>query len=190
MTESHSAAVASARTPALWVPVMLLAYGILRFVDRIGGTDESGPLWVTGHLCFLAAIVGVAVLDLLLWRRLGRSTATDIALAAGLAGSSAFVWVILGDIFPDVHSDLPVPDPVTAVAPVAFLLGLFVLLGISAARGQFPWPHWVLVVVGFGSVAASLQLLPLAAVLLLLGFEPLRSPRRLIGHRPPSRLHS
>ncbi|WP_188836346.1 hypothetical protein [Flexivirga endophytica] len=184
MSQSRSPTIESTRIPALCVPALLLAYGILRFVDRIGGTDESGPLWVAGHLCFLGAIVGVAVLDVLLWRSLGQSLVTDTADVLGLAGSAAFVWVIVGDISPSIHSELPVPGPVTALGPPAFLLGIFMLLGVAALRAQFPWPHWILVVVGFSCVAASLALLPLAAVLLLVGFEPLRSHQRLIGERP------
>lgn len=186
MNQFRSPIHRSARVPALWVPVMLLAYGMLRFVDRIGGTDGSGPLWVAGHLCFLVAIVGVAVLDVLLWRGLGSRPVTDIADVLGLAGSAAFVWVILGDIFPSIHSELPVPDLVTALGPLAFLFGLFTLLAVTASHDGFPWPHWVLVVLGFGCVAASLDLLPLAAALVMVGFEPLRSDRRLVGdrHRP------
>ncbi|MBB2893119.1 hypothetical protein [Flexivirga oryzae] len=187
MNQSRSLAVDSARVPALWVPAMLLAYGLFRFLDRLGGTDRSGPLWVAGHVCFLVAIIGVAALDVMVWRRLGRSLAPDAALVAGLLGSAAFVWVILGDIFPGVHSNYPVPDLVAAAGPPAFLVGLFGLLGSLAHRGLFPWPHWALVVIGFGCVGVSLQLLPLAAVILLLAFEPFRSAtRRLVGGRAPT----
>lgn len=173
--------------PGLWVPVLLLAYGVLRFVDRLGGSDGSGPLWVAGHVCFLVAIVGVAALDVLLWRGLRRNLLTDVADVIGLAGAAAFVWVILGDIFPAVDD---APDLVTALGPPAFLFGIFALLGVAARDKQLPWPHWVLVVVGFGCIAASLDLLPLAAVVLLLGFEPLRSHRRLVGRLPSARVRS
>ncbi len=166
--------------PALWVPVALLAYGVLRFVDRLGGTDESGPLWVAGHLCFLAAIFGIAVLDVLLWRGLDKSIVADTADVVGLAGAAAFIWVILGDIFPAVDTDFPAPDVVTLLGPPAFLFGIFALLAVAAVRGQFSWPHWVLVVLGFCCIAASLVLLPVAAALLMVGFEPLRSHRRLL----------
>lgn len=183
--QSRSPVTESARVPASWVPLLLFAYGTFRFIDRIGGSDRSGPWWVIGHVCFLGAILGIAALIVLLWRELDRSIVTDIADVAGVAGAAAFVWVILGDIFPAIDD---APDLVTALGPPAFLIGLFTLLGVAARRGQFPWPHWVLVVIGFGCVVASLDLLPLAAIVLLLGFEPLRTLRRLVGHRPSERV--
>lgn len=178
MSQSRSPVVELAHVPGLWVPVFLFAYGVLRLVDRMGGSDGSGPWWVAGHVCCLAAVVGVGMREVLLWRGLRRSLLTDVADVIGLAGAAAFVWVILGDIFPGLGG---APDLLTALGPPAFLFGLFALLGVAAMRQQFPWPHWVLVIVGFGCVATSLNLLPLAAVVLLLGFEPLRSERRLVG---------
>jgi hypothetical protein len=59
------------------------------------------------------------------------------------------------------------------VGPVLYQVGsLVVLIGLVVAR-RLPWWSPVLVLVGFGSIAVSLDLLPIASVLVGAGLAPI-----------------
>lgn len=160
------------RAAAVGVPLSLLTYGILRLIDRVGGTDQSGWLWVTGHLFLLAAFLGLAALLLLARHRLGSTALGWPAAGLGLAGAAAAVWVTLGDIVPSLDRAWSTPDVVTDLGPPALVLGVLTLLALAVRRGLFTWPHLFLVALGFGGIVVSLDLLPLSAVLLGVGLRP------------------
>ncbi|WP_307812876.1 hypothetical protein [Micromonospora coerulea] len=168
------------RPAALAAPVLLFGYGILRLLDgRDGYRDKSGWPWRVGHILFLLGIVLFAVLMVEL-RRLLLATSprlrvlTDVATVAGLVGAAAFVWVILGDIFPGFADAVPPPDPVLAGGPALFQLGLLTLLVRAVAVRLLPAWGPVLVLVGFVAIAVDLDLLPLGAALVFAGLLPIR----------------
>jgi hypothetical protein len=103
----------------------------------------------------------------LIWKLRDVST---VAATAALAGSSAFVWVILGDLFDDLSG---LPDPLMIAGPVLFQLGMLALLVVLVLRREVPVWSPVLVLAGFVLFMVNLDLLPLGALLLLGGFAPL-----------------
>jgi hypothetical protein len=155
-------------------PLFLLAYGLLRLVDGLDGSHGPGWAWNLGHACFLVAFLLLAALA---WRLRDVSV---LAATAALAGSAAFVWVILGDLFDDLPG---LPDPVMVAGPLLFQLGMLALLTVLAVRRVVPVWSPVLVLAGFLLFMVDLDLLPLGAVLLLGGLAAIPAARQLAAAR-------
>lgn len=145
-------------------PLFLLAYGLLRLVDGLDGSHGPGWAWNIGHAFFLVAFL---MFGALVWRLRDVSV---VAAAAALAGSAAFVWVILSDLFDDLPG---LPDPLMIAGPLLFQVGVLALLTVLAVRRDVPVWSPVLVLVGFVLFMINLDLLPLGALLLLAGLVPL-----------------
>ncbi len=150
-------------------PLFLLAYGLLRLVDGLDGSHGPGWAWNVGHTCFLIAFL---MFGALVWKLRDVSV---VAAIAGLVGSSAFVWVILGDLFQDLPG---LPDVLMIAGPLLFQLGVLALLTLLAVRHLMPMWSPALVLVGLVLFVVDLDLLPLGALLLLVGLAPL-AVRRL-----------
>jgi hypothetical protein len=173
------------RITAVGGPLFLFIYGVLHLIYDRGGNYGRDVVWNVGHVFFLLAILffgGMAVglgSQVSSWSGRYRFVA-NVALGATLAGVSAFVWVILGDLFPWFDEAVVVPAAALAVGPLLFQLGLLTLLvQLAVARHIRAWSP-ALVVLGFISIAVHLDLLPVAAVLLLAGLSP------LFTHKPPA----
>ena len=149
---------------AIGGPLFLLAYGLLRLVDGIDGSHGPGWAWNVGHAFFLVAFL---MFGALVWKLRDVSVVASIA---ALAGSAAFVWVILGDLFDDLSG---LPEPLMIAGPLLFQVGVLALLTILAIRRVVPAWSPVLVLVGFVLFMVNLDLLPLGALLLLGGLAPL-----------------
>ncbi|WP_262281724.1 hypothetical protein [Micromonospora sp. MA102] len=175
------------RPVAVTASLLLLSYGLLRLIDRLDGHSDKGAwAWNTGHTLFLFGILGFAVLavglhGVLRTRSTRLRAVDDVAALAGVVGAAAFVWVILGDLFPRFADAVETPDLVLLGGPALFELGLLVLLYRAAAARLLPVWAPVLVLVGFVAIAVNLDLLPVGAALVLAGLLPLRpmprSPR-------------
>lgn len=177
-TLRHRRPPAWLRLPAAAAPVLLLLYGVLRLVDGRDGDHGPGLAWNLGHTLFLVAFVlfGVLIAGLRAWAPAsssGTRTVSTGAAAAGLVGACGFLWVILGDLFTGLDEAAPLPDPLYALCPVLFQLGLLVLLVLAVRAGLLPVWTPVLVLIGFTAIAVDLDLLPLGAVLILAGLMPL-----------------
>jgi hypothetical protein len=185
------------RFSALAAPILLLLYGLLRLVDGMDGAHGPGPAWNLGHTLFLFAFVllGVVVAGL---RQLVPDTTKRLrivansATVAGLVGVACFLWVILGDLFPDFDDALPVPDAVQLVGPLLFQLGALTLLVLLATVRPRRLPAWspALVLVGFVLFAVNLDLIPVGALFVLAGLYPLARTDRTVdaerdGHPGP-----
>jgi hypothetical protein len=161
------------RVAAIGAPVLLFLYGVLRLID--GG---RGFGWNLGHTLFLIAFVLLAGLVVGL-RQLVRIRArparvvADLALAGGLFGAACFIWGILGDLFTRVHDAAPVPGPLRTVGPLFFQVGMLGLLGLLVAARRIPIWTPVLVLVGFLLFAINLDLIPIGAVIILVGLSTL-----------------
>jgi len=171
------------RFAALAAPLFLLTYGIFRYVDGRDGEHGPGVAWSVGHtfmlaafLCFAAVVVGLrrAVRE----PSVRRASATTTMTVLGLVGAAAGVRVTLGDLFPDADG-FPLPGPLHDTGPLLLLLGLVGLMIDMAIHEphRLPTRSPVAVVAGFAAIGANLDLLPLAAGLLLAGLMPLaRAP--------------
>jgi hypothetical protein len=125
-------------------------------------------------VCFLIAFLMFAALA---WQLRGVS---GLATVAALAGSAAFVWVILGDLF-DAFPDLP--DPLMIAGPLLFQLGLLTLLTLMAVRHELPAWSPVLALIGFVLFMVDLDLLAFGALLLLGGLAAIPAGRRGAAER-------
>lgn len=165
-------------------PALLLLYGLLRLVDGLDGDRGDGWAWDVGHTFFLVGIVLFGALVVGLRRLLlavssRRRALTEAATVLGLVGVASFVWVILGDLFPSLADAAPLPDPAMALGPPLFQAGILTLLVLAGATRPRLLPAWVPVPVllGFLGIAVDLDLLPLAAAVILVGLLPLQRLR-------------
>ncbi|GHH21456.1 hypothetical protein [Streptomyces rubradiris] len=168
------------------VPLLLLSYGVLRLIDGMDGHHGPGPAWNAGHLCFLAAFL---LLGALVWELRAlvpastarRRTAAGAATAAGLFGAACFVWVILGDLFPTLSDTAPLPAPLELAGPLAFEGGLLTLMILLVTTRPRRLPVWspALAFMFFLLITINLDLLPLAALVLMTALTPLTRPHTL-----------
>ena len=157
------------RLIAVVAPALMLLYGLCRYADGLDGDRGNEWTWDAGHVAFFIAIVLFAVLGDRLRRALP-STLTVVAEAAAVFGAACMLWVITGDIFDSFPS---LPNPLNLIGSVLFELGLLVLLVRHVMARRLPVWSPVLVAIGFTAPAASLDLLPLAAVVVGVGLLPL-----------------
>ena len=177
------------RLSALAAPTFLLLYGLLRLIDGLDGDHGPGLAWNVGHTLFFIGFVLLGVLAIgmrhlvpatTVWTRIVASLAT----VSALFGVGCFLWVILGDLFPDFHDDAPLPDALEKLGPLAFQLGVLTLLIILATARPRRLPLWspLLVLIGFVLFAVNLDLIPAGALLILAGLAPLAGDRRPPPH--------
>jgi hypothetical protein len=174
------------RLAALAAPTLLLLYGVLLLIDGLDGHHGRGLAWNLGHTLFFIAFVLLGVLtvglrQLVAATRVRTRMVANLATVAGLVGIACFEWGILGDLFPDVHEAAPVPQVLQGIGPLLFQLGTLTLLVmlVTARPRRLPVRSPVLVLVGFLLFAVNLDLIPVGALLLLIGLAPL-------ARRPPA----
>ncbi|GIF07374.1 hypothetical protein [Actinoplanes siamensis] len=167
------------RRLALAAPVLLLLYGILRFADGLDGHRGAGPLRDAGHLAFFAGMALFGLLAVTLRGMLpapGR-VATAAAVAA-VAGVLCFLWVITGDLSTAFRKAAPPPGALRAAGPMLFPLGVLVLFGLLVAARRLPVRTPLLFGAGIAAITVDLDLLPFAAVTILVALAPLRRVTR------------
>jgi len=159
---------------AFAAPGLLLAYGILRWIDGLDGHRKGGPAWTLGHLAFFASTALFAVLAVLLYRRatVARRVAL-VALASSVSGAGLMLWVITGDLSGSFRDRWPLPDPLQIAGPALFCLGLITLLSVQVAADRLPVWSPILFFLGYTAISINLDLLPLAGVLILGAAVPL-----------------
>ena len=162
------------RSMAFAAPLFLLAYGVLRWIDGLDGHRKGGPAWDLGHLAFLASMVTFGLLAVALYRRtrLARRAAL-VAAAVAIVGSGCMIWVILGDLSASFRDSYPLPDLLQTAGPIAFVLGTIGLLSLQVAAGRLPVWSPMLFFAGYTAISINLDLLPLAALILLGALYPL-----------------
>jgi hypothetical protein len=172
-------------------PLLVVAYGVTRLIDGLDGTKGPGPAWIIGHLFFLAGLAVFGVIMVALSRE-RPAWATAAAMVAGVAGAMAMARVVVVDIvvawnatdraemdrtYPE-YDDFPgLPagwgHVIDEVGGVLFPLGFTVLLVLLVVGRRLPWWSPVVGVAGFATILVTLDLLPLAGVLLLVALLPL-----------------
>ncbi|MDX2826529.1 hypothetical protein PV416_37045 [Streptomyces ipomoeae] len=168
------------RVCALAAPILLLLYGVLRWVDGLDGAHGPGLAWNVGHTLFLIAFVlfGLLTIGLRQLHPVGTARGrlvVNSATAAGLFGVGCFLWVILTDLFADLDEAAPLPEPLEMIGPLAFQIGMLTLLALLVAGRPRRLPLWspLSVFAGFLLIAVDLDLLPVASPLVLAGLAPL-----------------
>src|SRR3569833_2616883 len=115
---------------AVTAPVLMLLYGVLRWIDGADGhRDKTGPLWRAGHVAFFAAILLLAVLAIGLARTVHSGSAGRRALAAGsvlavLFGAGCFEWTIFVVVSLLVRQSAPLPGAHNNTKPALVEAGL------------------------------------------------------------------
>ncbi len=169
----------------------MAAYGLVRLMDTERG---PGPAWSIGHLFLLAGVLLFVPVLLGLRRVVARQGGTQRAVGTGLAalglvgvaavavqaGIDLLVAYVSADhetmseLFARIQSVPGVLPVVYRVVPVLFYVGLLLLLGqLAVLRVISAWRP-VVVVAGTVAMTATLDLLPVAALLFLLALAPLR----------------
>jgi len=166
------------RSMTVTAPLLLLAYGVCRWIDGWDGDRGGGPAWNIGHVCFLLSVLLFAGLAAGLAAGLRRRAADRNGLAIGavvavVAGAACFVWVIIGDLSDAFRDAAPLPDPLKAIGPPLFTAGLLVLLALEVTAGRLRWWSPVLFFLGFVATSVDLDLLPPGAVLITVAVLPL-----------------
>ncbi|MFC4013290.1 hypothetical protein ACFOY2_39105 [Nonomuraea purpurea] len=173
-------------------PLLTLVYGVVRLLDGLDGSHGPGLAWTAGHLAFLAALGLFVPLVLELARRAAnRRAAIAIAvfsLIGVAAGAVQFVIDLvvgflaadkaeMGRLFDQVQQVPGAELVVYAVVPTFFYAGLIALVAMQAAAGRIGWWSPALIALGVGAVVVERDLLPLSALLNLVGLAPLgRAP--------------
>jgi hypothetical protein len=165
------------RELALTAPLLLFVHGILRWVDDLGGHGGSGVLWFLAQAALVASVLSFAGVGFGLRRLLGGGAVPTIATGATTLGALLTTWVALVSGIGGAAALDVAPAGVVAVGPALVIAGLLVLLAPFVTAGLLSARHFGLVAVGALLAIAPVDLLPLAALLLLIGVEPLLARR-------------
>lgn len=169
-------------------PLLAMAYGLLRLVDGIDGSRGPGFAWTAGHLAFMGALVMFVYIFRDMWMMLGRSRGATATLVAGAAGAGLMfaqfaIDIVVGFMAADHEAMGPLFDRVQAVpgvsllvyqaGPVVFYVAMFALVAqLGVRRLVRPWVP-VLVLVQVLLPFASMDLIPVGALLAVVAFMPL-----------------
>jgi hypothetical protein len=163
------------RRTAIAGPVLMLGYGVLRFIDGLDGDRGNGLAWDAGHVMFFVAMVLFGMLAVAV-----RPLTPTWARRAGLAGTAAtlfgvgcFLWVIAGDLSDRFQEAAPLPDALAVGGSALYPLGTLVLLGLLVAARKLPVWSPLLFGVGIAGVTIDLDTLPIASLVILVALAPL-----------------
>ena len=176
------------RWSAITAPILLFVYGTFRLIDGLDGHhDKDGFLWKSGHVLFF---IGFALFGALAagirgaLRNLGPAgrTVANVATVAAVFGAACFLWVTVGDLSESFQDSASLPEWLQIVGPVLFQLGVLTLLGQLVRARMIPAWSPVAMFLGFIAIAVSLDLIPVASLVVLIGLLPVAGVR--LGRRP------
>ncbi|MFD6897135.1 hypothetical protein ACFWB0_21650 [Rhodococcus sp. NPDC060086] len=169
-------------------PLLTVVYGVVRLLDSIDGERGPGIAWTVGHLAFLGALGLFAVVVWEMRRRAGRgqfATGTAVVALVGIGcavvqfgidlvvGMLATDHAAMSPMFESVQSLPGVELAVYAIGPVLFYLGLIVAACHLVVVGELRAWSAAFVTLGVVVAAISLDLLPVAGLLMTAGLFPL-----------------
>lgn len=163
------------RVLALVGPLLLFVHGILGWVDGLDGTRGTGWLSAAAGLALVAAVAALTLLTAELGEQTGRGPLATVAVVVGAFGAGAVGAVTVGRTLGVLGEDLP--TALTAGGPVLVSVGLGLLGFRLVLVGRVPAGSAVLAMLGAAMVAVPWDLLPLGALVLLIGFGPLTQRR-------------
>ncbi|NRQ37276.1 hypothetical protein HII36_36375 [Nonomuraea sp. NN258] len=184
------------RSAYVAAPLLVLAYGVLRLLDGLDGSRGPGFAWTAGHLAFMGALVLFAMTFRDMWTRGGRTRVATAELVVGLVGVACLlvqfsIDIVVGFLAADHDAMGPLFDQVQAVpgvslavydaGPFLFYIAQFALVVHLAVHRAVPAWTPVLVLLGTAVPMAGLDFIPVAAVLMLVGFLPLARANAAAG---------
>lgn len=188
---------ASARELLLIAPMLLFAHGILLWVDDLGRHGHTGVLWFLAQAALIASAFSFVGLAAGLHHVVGHagrhtrplSTAalSTAALVAAIAGTGLTAWVALVRGVGGATATVGAPGWLLVAGPVLIGAALLALLALARAALRVPVRTLVLAAAGAALLASPWDLIPLAAIVVLLGLEPLLGgdPAALEGSARP-----
>lgn len=160
-----------ARALALFGPLLLFVHGIVGWVDGRDGAMGTGWLPALAGLTLVGAAVALALLTAELGEQAGRGVLATTAVVVGAVGAGAVVTVTVGRLVGALDDNLPVA--LGGGGPVLLAIGLGLLLLRLVLVGLLPASAAAVAVVGAAAIAVPWGLLPLGALVLLVGLGPL-----------------
>ncbi|WP_433795156.1 hypothetical protein [Actinoplanes sp. CA-252034] len=176
---SGGALAVTVRHAAVDAPILLLAYGLLRLIDGLGGPYPRGLAWDLAHLALFAAMVLFGVLAVAVRPLVPSGAHWLAALAAAMtvAGTACVLWGAAGLLAPEFGAASPLPEPLRIAGPLLFALGMLTLLGLLVAARSAPAWSPLLFGAGIAAMIIDADLLLPAAIILLAALAPLARPR-------------
>lgn len=159
------------RALALFGPLLLFVHGILGWVDGRDGATGTGWFPTLTGLTLVGSVVALALLTAELGEQAGRGVLATIAVVVGAFGAGAIGAVTIGRLLDVLTDDLPVA--LAAGGPVLLAVGLGLLLLRLVLVGRLPASAGAVALVGAAVIAVPWELLPLGALVLLVGLSPL-----------------
>lgn len=155
---------------ALFGPLLLFVHGILGWVEGRDAGPGTGWVVVVTGLTLVAGVVALALLAARLAERTGGGVPATIAVVASAFGAGSVGAITVGRTLGYLGDDLP--TALTAGGPVLITLGLALLVRRLVLAGQVGTSALALALLGAALVAMPWGLLPLGALLLLVGLAP------------------
>ncbi|MEV4754933.1 hypothetical protein AB0J86_07450 [Micromonospora sp. NPDC049559] len=169
-------------------PALTIVYGLVRLLDGLDGRYGPGLLWTLGHLAFLVALVLFGFVLLAARRTTGGGRIATTAAVVGVAGLVCSIAQIGIDVVVGLAADdkagmrqmfgqvQDVPGVTVAVygpGPALFYVGLLALVVHLAVRRRVAAWVPVVLLLGIGVAVTSLDLLPVAGLLILVALVTL-----------------
>ena len=169
---STTPAPPSRRAPALALfgPLLLFVHGILGWLDGPDSGPGTGWFAVLAGLTLVAGVVALALLAARLGEQSGGGVLATIAVVASAFGAGAVGAITMGRMLGYLGEGLP--TALTAGGPILITIGLGLLLFRLVLVGRVPTSAVALALLGAALVAMPWGLLPLGALLLLVGLAP------------------
>lgn len=163
------------RTLALFGPLLLFIHGIFGWLDGRDGVGGAGWAPVLAGLTLVGAVVALTLLTAELGEQTGRGMPATLTVSVSAFGAGAVSTVTVGRLLGVLAEDLPAA--LTGGGPALLAIGLGLLLFRLVHVGRLRTSAAVVVVLGAAVVAAPWDLLPLGALVLLVGLAPLAHRR-------------
>lgn len=159
------------RTLAFLAPLLLFVHGILSWVDSLDSQAGQGWVAVLSALFLAAAVAGLAFLTADLGEQTGRGALASVAVVMVAFGAGATATLALGRVSGLLDDTLPAP--LSVGGPLLLGAGLALLFFRLALVGRVSLGYAFVAALGAAAIAIPWGLVPLGALILLIGFGPL-----------------
>ncbi|MGN6753872.1 MAG: hypothetical protein ACTHJJ_15125 [Intrasporangium sp.] len=168
----------AARELVLTAPMLLFAHGILVWLDDLGQHGRSGVIWFLAQAALIASVfsfVGLAagLRHVTVTTAARRHRLATLALVGAIAGTGLTTWVALVRGIGGAVATAGAPQWLLAGGPILLAASFLALLALAAQSLALPRRSMTLGVLGVVLLGVPWDLIPLAALVILLALEPL-----------------